>query len=295
MTKGSKRLLALIPGVILLFLLSACGPNGGNGGTSTGGASTQHLTTAQLLQSSTDAMKKITSLHFVMNMGVDITGTGATATQTALTLQGSGDEADQNKVSMDMSMNYGSINLKLAEILLNGKIYVKSTKGQWYVMDKTTAGASSLTGTQDYGKFLELAKKGKSTDHGVETYNGERLHHITYTFSKDAVADMLDALGQGNSLTAVQKQELNLFNMSQITLDTWTDDATSYVHHIQMKMGLSINADAQGTPVAAGTPAASGLSMAYTISMDLSKFNEPVTITAPANAISTNSIGSVLA
>lgn len=293
MTTQPKRYLTLLIGVFLLFLVSACGPSnnttgtGGTGGGSTATAAPQKLTVPQLLQKSSDAMKKVTSMHFNMGMSADVsyTTTSASAQQTAITLQGSGDEAGQNKVAMDMNVGISSMQIKLSEILLDSKVYFKNTKGQWYVLDKSTAGVSSLTGTQDYSKFLDVAKKGQYTDHGVETYNGEQLHHVTYTFGKDLIQDIFDAMGQSSSVTPAIKQELNAFNISQLTLDTYTDDATSYVHHIQMKMSMSLNTDAKKTPVATPVAGGNSMDMRYTISMDFSKFNVPVNISAPANAI----------
>ena len=77
------------------------------------------------------------------------------------------------------------------------------------------------------------------------------------------------------------------------TLDAWIDESTFYVHRTELKFNL--NADLSSLRGASGTPAAtttatvpSNITTTLDSIVDLSKFNEPLTITPPANAIPTD-------
>jgi len=78
-------------------------------------------------------------------------------------------------------------------------------------------------------------------------------------------------------------------------VDFWIDENTSYVHQMDEKISLKLDTSAlgtTGTPAGTSTTAASSATTTDTL-IDLSKFNQPVTITAPANAIPTTNILSI--
>ncbi|MDQ6659835.1 MAG: LppX_LprAFG lipoprotein, partial [Chloroflexota bacterium] len=283
---------------MLLLLMSACGstattPGTGSGGSNNGSSS---QTPSQVLQKSFTAMQQLKSAHFDMNLSdtTSVTGVGATPTsgsgstprQIAITATGSGDEALPGKSSLKLMLNLGAAangkNYNFNEIVIDKQLYVQNSKGQWYVIDESKmTGANPAAGTNAsaYNKLLQIAQKAKLTDHGMENVNGQNLRHITATFGNDALQQLLSATGQGNS------QAASAINLQQATFDVWVDEATSYTHKIELKLALGVNSP---TPTASGSK--SGASTSLDITLNYSKFNDPVTISAPANAIPTTNI-----
>ncbi len=139
--------------------------------------------------------------------------------------------------------------------------------------------------------------KASLTDHGIVTLNGQKLRRLTVTFGKDALPQLLNASGQTQNAQTQQStaQILKSIKSFQAQVDFWIDENTSYVHQMDEKISLKLDSSAlgtTGTPTSTGTTAASSATTTDTL-IDLSKFNQPVTITAPANAIPTTNILSI--
>jgi len=297
-----KKHLGLLALVAILLLMSACSFPG------TGSS----LTAAQVLQNSTNAMKHLKSVHLDMKITGSIqTGLAATPTasnptpsQTAFTLTVSGDEmlqGQQPSVKLTLIESILGQNTTFSEILLGGKAYFQNSKGQWYVLDKSVFNGSSLNPfanlNTDAGSFLSLVQNATITDHGTEALNGQNLRHISATLGKESLSQLLSKNAQLSKLfsSVNLKNLLNDIKLNQASVDVWVDEATSYVHHIDEKLNLSINLSALisslGTPTASATPPAglpSSITAGYDATIDFSKFDQPVTITAPANAIPTD-------
>lgn len=294
--KFKQRYSGLLALGMLLLLMTACSIPGINASKST----------LSLLQSSDSAMKQLKTEHVVMNSTSTSTinlGTSSSAspTQTTAKLKMTGDIVLPDQSSMQLTLNTGAvnqnINITISMIITGQQLYIQNSKGKWYQLDNTLLkGASSnpFAGSNiaSYNQLLPLAQKAKFTDRGTETLNGASLRHITVAFGKDALADLLKATGQ--NLPASQQADLNKLlsdiTINKLMLDLWIDEATSYVHRMELKMGITIGGS---TSTTGSTGVSSGITSDSDIVIDYSKFNEPVKITAPAGATPTDNILSV--
>jgi hypothetical protein len=135
--------------------------------------------------------------------------------------------------------------------------------------------------------LLVIAQKATYTDHGVQTLNGESLRHITVNFSNDVLKDLLNTTNVSGSQQQQANTMLNNVKLVHPTLDVWIDEATSYVHHMELTFGMNINTST------ATNSASSSPMMNVDMGIDYSKFNVPATITAPGHAIPTNDLRSI--
>lgn len=281
----------------LLLLMTACSIPGVNASKST----------LSLLQSSDSAMKQLKTEHIAMNSTSRSTinlGTSSSTspTQGTIKMQMAGDIVLPDQSSMQLTLNTGtanrSISITIAMIMTGQQLYIQNSKGKWYQLDNTLLKGSSSnpfagSNVTGYTQLLPLAQKAKFTDRGTETLNGESLRHITVIFGKDALADLLKATGQNlaPSQQADINKLLNNITINKLTLDLWIDEATSYVHRMELKIGVTINGGSSSTTSSTGV--SSGITSDSDIVIDYSKFNEPVKITAPAGATPTDDILSV--
>lgn len=308
-----KHFLLPLALVTVFLLLSACSPLGGSGGS--------NLTVLQLLQNSSKAMSQLKSAHIDLKAngsGQAITS-NATATPTATTsttatptatvnnvtfnLIGTGDEALPNVEAMqfDVSQNGATTvptTSHLEQIVQGDKVYIKNTKGQWYVMDKSTLKGyvdDPFSGVKspDLTELIGLLEHTQITDNGVQSLNGQNLRHITIAMDKEALKQFLsnnqqlvDILGQQN-LNAV----IDNTKTFSSTVDLWIDEATAYVHRTELKFNLGVDAGKLSqsiTPTVTTVIVPSNVTTKFDSIVDLSKFNESVTVTTPTGAIPTN-------
>src|SRR5215469_1518952 len=282
----------------VLLIASACSAPVSIG---TGGSPTpSSLTPSQVLQKSANAMQKLSSVHFeTTTSGAFLAGNAGTpATPTAsngsFNLKASGNALLPNQESSQITVNH-SINF--AEVVTADKVYIQNTKGQWYVLDKSTlqgyTGSNPFAGIHlsDMSDWLGLLEHVQITDHGTQALNGENLRHITATLDKDSLKQLLTSNEQLSSVFGIQHidKAIDATKSLTATLDAWIDESTFYIHRTELKFNLSSNLSsvvgAPGTP-AAITPANVTTTLDSTV--DLSNFNGPVTITPPANAIPTD-------
>ena len=280
--------------VAIVLLMSAC--------SSTGGSSNSQ-TALQVLQKSVTAMKQLKSAHIDMKLAGTVNITSATPTTTSanahqltINLTGNGDEVLPDKFALHISLdqnNSGASHTNLAEVILGRQLFIQNTKGQWYVLSggrMQGAAGNPFAGANisNYNGLLGLAQKAQITDHGDQTLNGQSLHHISVTFGEGALKELLNATGQTSTQQDTSKL-LNEITLQQSTLDVWIDEATSYVHRLELKLNLTVKGDSAHN---SGTPTTSSTSSPVTTDIDTiidySKFNESITITAPANAIPTS-------
>jgi hypothetical protein len=298
-----KRYVVLVLSLITTALLiSACsqpitGPTTGTGSS---------LTPLQVLQNSANAMQQLKSAHVEIQatnsvQGINATATAGTPTATStagtptpktfsLTIKGSGDEAlpDQEQLSLLVNQN-----IHLAEIVQGNKVYVQNAQGQWYVLDKSafqSVVANPFAGVNfDQNSLLALIQHTQITDHATQALNGQNLRHITATLDKDGVRQLLNDNPQLAGSLGQQNIDSMLNNTKSFlsSIDVWIDETQFYVHRTELKLNLL--ADTSGL---SGTPGTTTLPSSVTTNLDtivdLSKFNVPVVITPPTNAISTN-------
>ncbi len=288
-----KFFVACIPLVLLVLLISAC--------SSTGTSGSSNLTALQVLQNSATAMQKLKSSHIDFSLTGSANASG-TATPTSATspssmsfsVKGNGDEALPGQESLHITTAQGT---SLAEIVLGNKVYIQNAKGQWYVLDKSSL--QGMTGNPFSGidisnmkDILALAQHAKITDHGDQNLNGQSLRHITIALDKQGLQQLLTQNGQLASVIGQQNVNtiINSTKGFSSTLDIWIDETQFYVHRTELKLNINENLGSltnNGTPTATTGSVPSNVSTTIDSIVDLSKFNETVNITAPANAIPT--------
>ena len=297
------RYMFLVLAAVLLFMSACSSSIGGNGGSS--------LSPLQVLQNSAKTMQQLKSAHFQMTTnGSFQTGTSQSSTPTSATptptnnislnLTGSGDENLPDQESLNLTVNSA---INVAEIVQGNKVYIQNTQGQWYVMDKSALNGLSgnpLSGINllDLTNLLGLAQSAKLTDHGDEMLNGQSLRHITVTLDKNGFQQLINSNQQLQSLFGQQNIDAVLSSTKNLTasLDLWIDETQFYLHRVELKLNLnadlsSLSASATATP---GVTIPPELTATLDSIVDLSKFNVPVTITTPANAIPTDNPLSIL-
>lgn len=258
------------------------------------------LTPLQVLQKSADAMKQLKSSHIDLQSNTSLqttdtatpsTGPGTpTPSNITINITGTGDEALPDQEQLTLNVGQAA---KVAEIVQNDKIYVQNPQGQWFVLNKSDFQGSvsnPFSGvTLDQNALLGLVQHTKITDHGTETLNGQSLRHITADLDQVALRQLLTdnpqlqgALGQQN-LDAV----MNNLKSFQSSIDVWIDETQFYVHRTELKLNLVAN-----TSLSEGAAPSTATTNLDTI-IDLSKFNQPVTITPPTNATPTTNPGAI--
>jgi hypothetical protein len=260
------------------------------------------LTPLQVLQKSATAMQQLKSSHVEIQNTSNVQTTGATSatptttgTPTAnnitIKLTGSGDQALPNQEQLKLTINQGTT---LSEILQGQKVYVQNAQGKWYVFDKATLQGyvgNTFSGYNiDQKTLLGLIQNAKITDYGTQTLNGQSLRHIGAALDKTALSQLLKNNPELSGGISAQEIDtvLSKAKSFQSTVDVWIDETQFYVHRSEFK--LSLNADTSslsGTPTVAGTVPTSITTNQDSI-IDLSKFNDSVTITPPTDATPTN-------
>lgn len=296
-----KRVPILVVAMVsMVILISACGSQS----TSTTSNSSNSLSVGQILQKSANAMKQLKSSHIDLqsttnieaNGGTATPGTSSSATSTAqnvsIQVKGSGDQQLPNQEQLNLTLNNTT---NVAEILQGNKVYIKNSQGKWYVLDKnslqSSVGNPFSSFTIDQNSLIGLLQDIKLTDHGTQSLNGVNLRHITAQLDKNALQQLLNSQPQLKSMFGQQSVAtvLNSTKSFLATVDVWIGETNYYVHRSELKINLAANTSAVGN--GAPTSVKTGLDLI----VDQSKFNVPVTITPPTNAIPTNNPATVLA
>ena len=304
-----RMAIPLLASLFMLVLVSACSQPGS--GTTTGSGSS--LTPLQVLQKSETAMQQLKSAHIDLksSTSAQVSGmptatatgtTGTTGTPTVgtgasnvtLNITGSGDEQLPDAEQLNLSLGQG---VKLSEIVQGNNVYIQNTQGKWYVLNKSDlqgmAGSTfpGLNVNINQNDLIALLQHSKITDYGDQTLNGQSLRHISASLDKTGVQQLLQSNPQlGGSMSSQQLQALlNNTKSLQSSIDVWIDESQFYVHQTEIKLNLVANPGATSTT---GTPTTGASTANISVNtdsvIDLSKFNESITITPPANATPTN-------
>jgi len=304
-----RQAIPLFALLLTALFVSACG----SATTTTGTPS--KLTPSQILQNSANTMKQLKSAHVELQNTTAIQGLGSAiasasgtpaagaltptpaagtpnANNASIKVTGTGDELLPDAAQFKLTLNKGTT---ISQVLQGNKVYIQNAQGKWYVLDKaalqSTAGGSTFSGFNvDQNSLLGLLQHAKITDHGDQQLNGESLRHITADLDKQGLSQLIKDNPQFGGSGGQQNIDAVLAKTKtfQSSVDVWIDEAKYYVHRTEVKISLGIDASAaSGTPTATGaTPKIVTTSQDSII--DLSKFNDPVTITPPANATPTN-------
>ncbi len=239
---------------------------------------------------------------------VPATPTAAPTTlgQVSISITGSGDDNLPNQQSLQITVGQSVTgqHTSLSEVLLGNQVYIQSPKGQWYVVDKSVL--ERLIGNPFSGinvdptALLSLIQNATLTDNGTESLNGQNLRHISASLSQAALKLVLSSSPQLSKLVGQQNiaSGLDRAKAFQASLDFWIDETNFYVHRTELKFTLVEGVSSLvGTPGTTATPTAAlpaSLTTSFDSVIDLSKFNQLVTITPPANALPTDNPISVL-
>jgi hypothetical protein len=296
--------------IVATLLLAACSS------TSTTGSSTpSKYTASQVISKSSDAMSKLNSSHFVVQMteNIQAAGNGATtsngqsvkspsgtplATNTSSQMNGTGDQKG-NDFQYSYTLNAPPVSVKMAEVVQGNNVYIQNQNGQWYVIskDKLANNANSLTGNSlsglslDQKSLLGVIQDVKLTDHGDENVNGQSLRHLTASLDKQALSQLLSQNAQLKSQFGQQNIDnvLNAAKTFSANVDVFIDETQFYVHRTQLAIDLTV--DTSKLPNVNGGASNVSLGLAHTklnMNVDLSKFNQPVTLNVPTNATPTS-------
>lgn len=254
--------------VTLLFLLAGCGMPGVTAGAPS---------TAQMIQNSVGAMSKLKSAHVDFQANVNLaSNTSSTSTNSGsmtFNVTGHSDVAGPNQVSVDLQL--GSV--PVLSLVSNGqKIYIRGKNGTWYFLEKGQLkdGAQNFFSqslTQRMGQILGLLQNAKLIDHGQEALNGQTLEHITATFDQQTLQQLSTQL---NGLLSANVQS----QLQKATLDLWIDQSTWYIHQAQLDVVAQAQVSLKGKSTSV-SPAD------VKLQFNFSKFNAPVNIQVPANAV----------
>jgi hypothetical protein len=255
----------------LLFILAACsGPGVGS------------ATPAQTLQNSASAMSKLNSVHFDLQSTTVAQGSGSTNGVT-YAVTGQGDAASPDKVAVNLSSGSSPL---LSLVSSGSKVYVQVKGGSWYSVDKDKIKDAeqnffSQSLATRLGQIMNSVQDAQLTDHGQETVNGQSLDHITATLDAQTLKSLSSEL---NGLAPTNTQS-GLNQITKATLDLWIDTTTSYVHVAKIDIATQVDASALNHFSGQTTGASGAVPIELKAQVTFSKFNQPVTIQTPANAI----------
>lgn len=289
--------------IVLVLLVSACGGQSTPGT----GATTKpsDLTVQQVLQKSSDAMKKLKSSHVEFKSDSSVQAVAAkngttsvnkatpVATNVKISMNGSGDQAGVDQQQFNVTLQSAQQNLKLAEIAKGDKVYIQNAQGKWFVVSKSQMAKSNTNlfpgMTLDENSMLGLMQNVKLVDHGADNLNGQSLRHLTATLDKEALKQILTQNPSLKGSLGQQNIDDALANAKQFltVVDVWIDENNFYIHRTQLKMDIAANTSG----VSKDAPGLVNTSTNTIV--DLSKFDQPVTINVPANATPTDNPATV--
>ncbi|MGI8587929.1 MAG: hypothetical protein ACR2M0_09630 [Chloroflexia bacterium] len=161
---------------------------GTTGGTLTGSG-------ADILKTSTDAMKAVKTYHFTMDIG-------STAAGQSSTTNAAGDFVQPDSMAMSMTVAATGLNSSIGFVKIGTDTWTNAT-GNW---NKSTTPAGATSPSDLTNSFSGTAK-----DLGDTTLNGVDVHHVSLDQTTDAAG------------TAVKT-----------TTEVWIDKATNYITQMKI-------------------------------------------------------------
>ncbi|GCE31087.1 hypothetical protein KDA_65710 [Dictyobacter alpinus] len=280
---------------ILAVFFSGCSTDLGasnNGKQTQPSTPRSSYTLQQVVQKSSDAMKNLKSAHIEL---ASESNNQLSSGKSVSTIKGSGDQMQPDQQQLSLTLNSFEQTIPITEIIKGDKVYIQNPEKKWFVTSTktyTSMGANPFAGvTFDPQDLLLALSHITIQDHDLEAVNGQNMRHITATLDKEALKQILTGSSQ---LQQIQGQQyilalLNSANNFQSSIDIWIDETNFYIHRGQLKIHLqtgtntSTPTNTDTTPPIPGTNATI-TAMDLNTTLDWSKFNEPVTITTPADA-----------
>ncbi len=277
--KGRMFFISLM--IFLVLVMVGCGTTGvASGSTSP----------AQTLQNSAVAMTKLKSTHVDLQTLLDVqpgSSASAGASGISFNVTGHGDASTPAEASMTLSLGTQPY---LSLISVGSKVYVQSKNGTWYFIDKSKIKDNaqnffSQSIATRLGQTLVILQSSKLTDHGLEVLKGDSvaLDHITAVPDQQTLKELTNQL-EGLLPTNVQSVQNAL---KQATLDMWIDPSTWYVHQARLDITGQVNMSAVTSSISQTSTSSSANALPFDMKVQLnfSKFNQPVNIQAPQNAV----------
>lgn len=240
----------------------------------------------QQLGNTATAMLQVKSAHVVVALSstthLSRPLIGSLPQDITVKVTGSGVEALPQEQQMNLIVN----NLPATqETLSQGKWFVEFPNHLVFMLVPSIPGSlgtsargrnpSPTPGTPsqnlDVDAVIALVQHLQITDHGEETVSGMRLHHIAIALDTQAIKQLLSLAG------AQGKQVAEAIQWVKGTADLFINDTNSLVYRVGLTGTVNVQIPALGQKIPATTQ--------FTAQMDLSQFNQPVTIVAPKNPI----------
>lgn len=283
-----------IPWLLCMLMLGGCG-----NAMQQGNSSRQH--SLQLLQNTRAVMKKLTTVHFNVSNNFTIKfGSPPTGLSSTILTTTNGVEKDPAQIQLEATVNFSengrstpNNSAPVRNIQLAGKHYSNIASTQtWYVVNTDIYAGMKfyiLDVTAEMRSLLALASQGQIEDKGYQTINGAKLHHLSVTINKAHLLDLSQAInnaapGYGPDKTFFEKRLKN----PKGSIEFWIDEVSGYPYRTETKMTyqLTIGNGSESLVPPTTTPTTAkdtgNISMENIINLD--KFNQPVTIKAPAGA-----------
>lgn len=272
MIQWCKKYISLAGLLTLLVALAACSV------PALGSASP---TPAQTLQNSAAAMAKLNAAHVDLQATLAAQATGAQSGVT-LNLTGQGDAQRPDDASIHLSLGQNPL---LTLISKGPSVYVQGRNHRWYWIAKSTLKdaaqsffAQSLA--TRLGQIMSVVENARLADRGQESLNGVSLDHISAVLDQQTLQDL------NAQLSGLLPQDVKT-GQSRITaasLDLWIDQSTGYVHQALLNVTTQVDT-ATLRPFLGHSSATGVIPVTVRAQVTFSKFNQPVTIQAPAGAL----------
>lgn len=188
----------------------------------------------------------------------------------------------ETKLSMDGDMTLMGQRLGMAEILLDGKLYLQydpnplGTPGQWYVMDLDLSGMQMAQGGGNPSEYLQYMKAYSTVEQLDDVnINGVDCAHYFLTIDTAKLTDM----AVSNYTALAEQMPAGAAGFDEETLRAMYEGAT-------MTTDIYISKD-DGMPrrQELWMEFAGDLDMTMEVTLDLFDFDKPVEITAPDGAV----------
>lgn len=308
--KSTASWAVLVLAVALLLVVAACGSDGASSSSTASSAALAGVSADQVVKDSEAAMADVTSASFVMDAGVTVQGDTSKMTDpttkalladgVAVHVEGA-TQSDPTVADMTIGLDISGQTLELG-MKSEGEQSWIGYQDQWYKLDAQSG--SSLDEQAQLGADPNAQLKSLGLDPaawgvqytmvGEETLAGVKVYHVKGAVDTQKLADallkaaddptlseklggegsQLQGLGDSLGQNKAQLEQLSK-GLKEATVEYWIGVDDSLMYKMQMLGSL----DATGQE---GMSGVDGITMKLTASM--SDFNEPVTVTPPADA-----------
>jgi hypothetical protein len=310
LNRGRGAALLLILALALVAVAGCGGSDKASSGASTAATTASGVDAAQVVKDSETKMATVNSAAFTADFGLQIQGDTAKMTDPTakallsqgITFHAEGASAnDPTAVDMTMSLGIAGQNLEFG-MKSQGKKSWLEYQGTWYALDAKNAKSLDKQAQTGAAPTEQLKSMGVDPSTwgatyqmaGTEDLGGVQVYHIKATADPQKLADSLmkaaespdlqkqlggssSQLGQlGSGLTQNKKQAQELSkSLKDATVEYWigVDDQLMYKAQFGASMDTSAQKDMQGV---------TGMTLKGAVTM--SKFDEPVDVTAPTGA-----------